>query len=404
MYTFKGDFMSLKFDILMINAKAKEDAANGNKVINGCVGTLRDDEHNLLTFTEVKKVLKDSACSYLDYAPVVGYKSFKEGVVKWLFNRSKEVLDSKLFSFGATMGGTGALATSFKITANEKAILIYGDIVWPNYVTIAEEAGVETERFELIKDDKFNFDGLKKTIDASLKKRNKVVVLINDPCENPIGYSFKNDETKELFNLLEEYNKDSNKVDLILDIAYVDYASSKLESLDYCYKKNNFNIYLTFSGSKSFGIYGIRCGALLAFAKNEENAKYIQGQIATYSRGTISSPNGQAIGPLSEVLNNPESKKNIEEEIRLYRDILISRGKCIIESLKKYGIGYLPYHDGFYITLKTKKNAYETCEKLFDRHIYLAPISDKHIRVAICSVSCEEISKIVEEISKIESE
>ncbi len=396
--------MSLKFDILMINAKAKEDASKGNKVINGCVGTLRDDEHNLLTFTEVKKVLRDYACSYLDYAPVVGYKSFKEGVVKWLFDRPEDILNSKLFSFGATMGGTGALATSFKIAAKENAILIYGDIVWPNYVTISEEAGVKTERFETIKDGKFNFDGLIKAIDFSLEKTNKVVILINDPCENPIGYSFNSEETNELFKILDKYNENSNKVDLILDIAYVDYASSHLESLDYCYKKNNFNIYLTFSGSKSFGIYGIRCGALLAFAKDVENAKYIQSEIAAYSRGTISSPNGQAIGPLSEVLNDSESKKNIQKEIRLYRDILNSRGKCVIENLNKHCVGYLPYHDGFYITLKTKKNAYEICEKLFDRHIYLAPISDKHIRVAICSVSCEEISKIVEEISKIENE
>ena len=396
--------MSLKFDILMINTKAKEDAMNGNKVINGCVGTLRDDEHNLLTFTDVKNVLKKSACSYLDYAPVVGYKSFKEGVVKWLFEKPEEILNSKLFSFGATMGGTGALATSFKIAADEKATLIFGDVVWPNYVTIAEKAAVETARFQLIKDDKFNFEALEKAIKLALNKTEKVFILINDPCENPTGYSFTSEETKRLFDLLEKYNRDSNKLDLILDIAYVDYAKSRMEGLDYCYKKNNFNIYLTFSGSKSFGIYGIRCGALLSFSKNEEIAKDIQSQIAAYSRGTISSPNGQAIGPLSEVLNDINAKKNICKEIRLYRDILNSRGKCIVENLNKYGIGYLPYHEGFYITLKTKKNAAEICEKLFEKHIYLAPISDNYIRVAICSVSCDEIREIVKEIAKIETE
>lgn len=195
--------MSLKFDILMINTKAKEDALAGNKVINGCVGTLRDDDHNLLTFTEVKKVLKNSACSYLDYAPVTGYKSFKEGTVKWLFERPEEILNSKLFSFGATMGGTGALATCFRIAADEKSILIFGDVVWPNYHTIAEKAGVETAIFEIIKNNKFNFEGLEETIQSSLNKANKVVILINDPCENPIGYSFSSNETKKLFELLE---------------------------------------------------------------------------------------------------------------------------------------------------------------------------------------------------------
>ncbi len=395
--------MSLKFDILMINTKAKEDALAGNKVINGCVGTLRDDNHNLLTFTEVKKVLKSSACNYLDYAPVVGYKSFKEGTVKWLFDRPEEILNSKLFSFGATIGGTGALATAFRIAADEKAILIFGDIVWPNYVTIAEKAGVETARFEVIKNNKFNFESLEDAIKSSLMKANKVVILINDPCENPIGYSFTSEETNKLFYLLEKYNKESNKLDLILDIAYVDYAKSHLESLDYAYKKNNFNYYLTFSGSKSFGIYGVRCGALLAFSKDEETAKDIQGQIASYSRGTISGPNGQAIGPVGEVMNSLESKKNIHEEIRSYRELLVSRSKCIIENFDKYGIEYLPYHDGFYITLKTKKNAYDVVEKLFDEHIYVSPISNNCIRVAICSVNCDEISKIVKEIAKIEA-
>ena len=396
--------MSLKFDILVINSKAKEDASKGNTVINGCVGTLRDDNHNLLTFTEVKKVLKDYACSYLDYAPVVGYKSFKEGVVKWLFKDPQNILDSKLFSFGATMGGTGALATVFKIAADENSTLIFGDVVWPNYVTIAEKACVKTERFEIIKDNKFNFEGLEKIIDLALIKSKKVFLLLNDPCENPIGYTFSDEENKKLYNLISKYNENENKLDLIMDIAYVDYANSHLKSLDFIYEKNNFNLFFVFSGSKSFGIYGIRCGALLAFAKNEESAKSIQDQISAYSRGTISSPNAQAIGPLSIVLNDTESKKNIYEEIRVYRDILNSRGNCIKEKLGEKNIDYLPYCDGFYITLKTKKNAYEVCEKLFERHIYLSPISDHCIRVAICSVSCLEITKIVEEIANIEAE
>lgn len=392
--------MSLNFDILMINTKAKEDAQKGNKIINACLGALKDNDHKLLVFQEVIKALKNDSFSFLEYAPVLGTNDYKIGVCKWLFkDKYEEVLNSNRFSFCATMGGTGALFSIFKIASLENATLFFGDIVWPNYVTIAKNVEIKTSIFALINNNEFNFEGFKEKILEELKTSKKVYILLNDPCENPIGYSFSKKELDTVWKFLKNVNSKEHVVDLIVDIAYIDYSNNLDSFLDYVYEPTNFNVFICFSASKSFGVYGIRCGALLAFGKDEETAKKIKENMAFISRGTISNPNHQAIGPLSRVMLDENSSYNIKEEIKSYKSLLNKRGQVAIEYLKKYKVDFLPYSSGFFVTIKTKKDAYQIISKLMEKHIYLVPISGSLIRLAICSINEDEIKTVIKEIA-----
>ena len=56
-----------------------------------------------------------------------------------------------------------------------------------------------------------------------MEVQDKLVMIINDPCHNPTGYSLTKEEWKEVVDFLNECSK-THKVVLLNDIAYIDFA------------------------------------------------------------------------------------------------------------------------------------------------------------------------------------
>lgn len=391
--------MGTKYDILEISTRAKKDAEKGNVVINATVGTLRDDNHLLIRFPEVIKGLEENATKFLEYAPILGPKKFADGVLKYVFDASYEQIMNKPDVFvAATLGGTGAIYTSFKYFSKKNGIVILPDVCWPNNFTIAAETGIRTLVYPLIKDNLFNFEGLKKCIENALISTNEVLIYINDPCENPTGYSFTPLEYEKLFDLLKAFNIDKKNVDVFFDIAYMDYASKKAAIFDYVRDSYDFNIYFAFSASKSFGVYGIRCGALIGLMKSEEQYKEIAETVKTITRGSVSSPNNDAVGTFGIILNDNNIVLKVREEIRIQKEFLKNRTNKAKEIFISNGIEFLPFSDGFFFTILTKKDAYALADQLEYMHIYVVPTGKNMMRIAICGITVHELELIVRAI------
>jgi len=385
--------MGLKYDILAINARCKIDAANGNKVINGCVGTYRNDKHQLVGFDTVKKNLKDFSSMFLDYSPIFGTKKYQDGILKWLFEDKYEDVSKKDNLFvAATLGGTGALYSVFKYLSKQNSVVLFSDICWPNYFSISDEAKIKYDTYPLFKNNEFNFEALAQKIDQYACMHQKVLVVINDPCQNPSGYSFVKEEYDKLFEIIEKINKVfPHKVEVLFDIAYYNYADGKPLLLDYLMNDYSYNIYVAFSCSKTFGVYGMRSGAIITFCYSAGEKDIFKESIEHITRGTFSCPNNDAIGVFGEILNDCYETEEIKKELLIEKHILVQRGIHALEIMKQYGIAYLPYHYGFFITISTKEDAYMLCEALEKEHIYVCPISDHLLRLAICSVTLEEV-------------
>ena len=395
--------MVSKYDILEIGSRAKKDAQKGNTIINGCVGTFRDDNHKLIAFPMVIRSLQIYSTNYLEYAPVLGTKMFGDGVLKWVFGETYEHIKNNQELFvGATMGGTGAVYSAFKYFSKKNGTVILPDICWPNYFTIANESNVKTLVYPLFDNGVFNFDGLKKAIENALITNNEVLIVINDPCENPTGYSFTSKEYEKLFSLLKAFNIEKKNVDVLFDIAYLDYSNKRPILFDLVRNSYDFDIYFAFSASKSFSVYGIRCGALICFAKSIDEYLNIVNAIGTISRGSISCPNNEAIGTFAKLLNDNDSCKEISNELINQRQFLSFRATKAKEMLIANKIEFLPYYNGFFITIITKKDAYALCDLLERMHIYLVPISKTYVRIALCALTTQEMELVVHAIHNFE--
>ena len=391
--------MDNKYDILEINERAKIDKDNGNKIVNGCVGTFKDDNHNLVSFTSVKEYLVKYNTNYLDYSRVIGSNKFLVGITKWLFNDEyKDIVANKHIFEAATIGGTGAIYDIFKYYGDNKGIAIISDICWPNYFTISKNSGLSYLTFPLFLNKKFNFIDLEKTIISGLEKTNKILLVFNDPCQNPTGYSLGEEEYESLFALVNKYNEENKCVDLIFDIAYMDYSYSKPILLNYLKNSYQFNIHLAFSCSKTFGIYGLRVGGLISFLKSEEEKKLFSDAIFDIARGSISSPNSGATNALSKLFENDGAVEATRLQLIAERNFLKARAMNALQIMSDNKIDYLPYSAGFFITIVTKINAYALEDNLEKMHLYVVPIANNLIRIAICSLSVNEISLIAKAI------
>ena len=132
-----------KTDILAIGARAKADAAKGNKVINASIGTFYDDDKKMGEVPLIKKALSENVPSSLGYPSVYGDPNYLKGVRSFMFGEKEKEIDAiyKIFG-GATLGGTGALSIAFNIFLEEGETVLLPSVMWTNYKLIAKKAGL----------------------------------------------------------------------------------------------------------------------------------------------------------------------------------------------------------------------------------------------------------------------
>lgn len=386
--------LKMKYDILSVQERANARKRAGHDVINGCAGMLFEEDKKLTVFKEVNDHIRSGFDSYLAYPSVLGSDRYKEGVLSWLFQEDKAMVESRFdIPFSVTLGGTGALYMAFHHFAKEKAVLLLPSLRWPNYDTLAGESHLafDVHNF-LTSEGHLDIESIKKHIEGNLRNYDKVLLSVNDPCENPIGYCMTKREYEDLFDLLRSYDR---KVTLLLDIAYFDYAADGFPFLSVLKERPSlgFDLFLAFSASKSFGLYGLRLGALIGLLEKGADHVALLDDFKSIARGTYSCANNGAMGPMADFFNDGEAVRNVKARIKEERERLAEIGAAVSDVLDSLSIAHFPYKGGFYLTFSTD-DAVAYCAELEKKDIYFAPIDETHIRIAVSGLNREECEKL----------
>jgi len=390
--------VSIKYDILSIQERANKALKDGKDVINGCAGMLFSDNKSLVTYDLINQKIASSFTSYLGYPSILGSKEYEDGVLHWIFNENLiEIKNKYHISFATTIGGTGAISMLFNYFSKNNGVGLISDIYWPNYKNIAEIENLELYSHLLInKNNGFNLVSLERKLKELVNKNYKVLVIINDPCQNPTGFCLTNEEYIQLFNILNKYYQN---VSLMMDIAYLDYAPMGFIFPKVFLESNiKFDTYLTFSASKSFGIYGMRLGALIGLVHNQEKVHKQEEDFKAFSRSIYSCPNNSAMGPISEVLNDQDLCFKLRQDINKQRNRLENIGNLLSKALDDLKIPHFPYTGGFYLTFFVD-DALDFCKALEEKNIYFSPIGKNRIRIAVSSLCEKDILKLKRRLS-----
>ncbi len=388
--------------VFTIVKKAKEDKAKSGEdaVVDATIGSLYDEEGKLVALDSVFSSLKnlDNRVLAAYAASFTGNEDFKDRVYQWVLNGNSHLHHEII----ATPGGTGAVAMTIQECLDAGQTVILPEIAWGSYNLMAQMNNLQVETYSLFEGDHFNVDSFKKTCQAVMAKQNKLVVVINDPCHNPTGYSLTREEWNEVIAFLNECSQ-THSVVLLNDIAYIDYAYGQKQAKEYFSVfdqiSENIVVVVAFSLSKSMTSYGLRCGAAIIMGQKEEAVQELKIVFEKDARATWSNINNGAMATFVDVMDH--HLEAYDQERLHYVSLLKERSDIFVKEAQEVGLKHYPYKEGFFVTLSMDNQTRDKYhEALMENHIYTVKVN-LGIRVAVCSLSVDKIKGLAKKMKEI---
>lgn len=378
-------------------AKAMIAKEGKDKVVNATIGSLLDDDGKLVVLSSVIDVFSQlEPADYAEYAPIGGIPEFRSAIKKAAFY---DFEPKSYIEVVATPGGTGGIRD---VVGNYSAVgdtILTSDWYWANYKSIAGEIGRTISTFTLLNDEgTFNAESFAENLHEILKVQDSLVVIINTPAHNPTGYSMTLDDWDKIIEEIKIGAGENKRVTLFVDVAYIDFAGDESEYRRFLPKleelPENVLPVIGYSASKTFTLYGMRCGAIICMAKTKEIAEEFKQVTEFTARATWSNSPRAAQKVVANIYGNEEYLAKVNAERVKYRDLLIKRGKAFEKAAEEAGLEIVPFDAGFFASIPCD-NSEEVAKKLEAEGIFLVPLA-KGLRVSIASISeavCRELPK-----------
>ncbi len=379
--------------IFGINSRAKKmiEEKGADKVINATIGSLLDDDGDLVVLSSVDSVFKHlSPKDYADYAPIGGIAPFKEAVQKAAFGIHQP---EGFIEAVATPGGTGSLRNVISNYSDGGDKVLTSDWHWAPYNTIAGEIGRSIDTFEFFTPQRnFNAETFKAKVMELLAVQESLVIILNTPAHNPTGYSLTLEDWDKVVAVLTEAAECGKAIALVVDAAYIDFAGDEEEYRRFLPKlgelPENVISIMAYSLSKTYTLYGTRCGAMICVAKTKEIADEFKRVCEYSSRGSWSNSAKVAQVILSRIYGDPGLLEEVNKERAHYREMLLARGRAFEDAAAEAGLAWVPFDAGFFISIPCDEPD-RISAKLEEQGLFIVPLA-KGLRVSIASISEEK--------------
>ncbi len=381
-------------------AKAMIDRVGRENVVNATIGALLDDDGKLMVLSSVSDVFKTlDMADCAEYAPIAGTPGFREAVKKDLFRNFKPECFVEAI---ASPGGTGALKNAISNYTDFGDKILAADWHWGPYKTIAQEHGRNLVTFSMFDEEgRFNKKSFEEKVSELMREQDRLAVIINTPAHNPTGYELSSEDWEAVSQVLGETDK-NKKITLIADIAYIDFAGDEEESrsfLPFLEKMpENVLTVIAHSLSKSYTLYGMRCGALICMAKTKEIAEEFKSVCEFSARGSWSNCTRAPQVILERIYADEKLLKRVVDERKELRDMLLSRGEAFKYAAEEASLEMVPFNGGFFATIPCDSPD-EVSAKLEEEGIFVVPFG-KGIRVSLASVSEKKCATLPAKIKK----
>lgn len=383
-------------------ANALADKLGTDRVINGTVGSILDEDGNLVMLDVVRQAFKElSPKDIISYAPIQGYPEYLEAVIDQCFGASRP--DGYIRAC-ATSGGSGVIHHVIHNYSEIGDEILTSDWHWGAYGSMCIDNGRKLREFELLKDRKFNFEDFKAHVTDLVAKQLNTVILMNSPANNPTGFALSGEDWDKVLAFLQEIvtNKEKNII-LVPDVAYLDYSGEKSECRRFFKKFGNLPanilVIVAYTLSKGFTMYGQRMGAMIGVTSNADVAEEFVAINQYSNRATWSNSNSAAMKAMIHICEDPEKIKRLDAERANYFALIKERAELFMQEADACGLVYLPYLSGFFITIPLP-GSQTVCDELEKENIFLVPLG-KGLRLAVCSVSKKKIHGLAVKIKTV---
>ena len=400
-----ADLTPIVDTVFSIVSKAKEDKAkNGDDaVVDATIGSLYGEDGKLVALDEVFNHYDsiDHRVKAAYASSFTGNPDYRQSVWKWVTQGA----DVKLaHSVIATPGGSGADSMAITTFLDQGQTVILPDVAWGSYTLMAHENNINYVKYTMFDGDHLNMQSIKDTVNEVLKTQDRILLVVNDPCHNPTGYSMTIDEWKELVAFANEVSK---KVPFIIidDVAYIDFSNHLADSRKYMETWNDLSdnamVLVAFSCSKTLTSYGLRCGAAVIMAQKQESVREVEIVMEKKARATWSNIPNAAMANFVWIVNNDRDRFLAEKQ--KYIDLIQKRASIFIQEANEAGLKIYPYKEGFFVTLRMDDNNQRSRyhDALMKEHIYTVEVNHG-IRVAVCSLPVKKVYGLAKRMKEIQ--
>ncbi|MDP1823332.1 MAG: aminotransferase class I/II-fold pyridoxal phosphate-dependent enzyme [Archangium sp.] len=384
--------------IFSLNAEATRRKQAGESIVNATIGSLMNDDGTLSVLSTVTKVLREvPATEWAAYAPIPGTPGFVQAVIDDTLS-SQPALKSAATAV-ATPGGTGALRHALMNYLQSGQALLTPNFYWGPYQTLAEEHERKVDTFRMFTESgALDVAALDAKLGEHLESQGRALLFLNDPCNNPTGYSMTRAEWRSVVEVLLKHA--ARPVTLLVDMAYWLYAGEgdhRAFLAELAPLLGKTGLLFAWSGSKTFTHYGLRVGALIACEPEEKDRNATQAALAYACRGTWSNcVRGGMVG-VTRLLTDPTLKAACDAEREVFKRLLQNRVKAFNAAALPKGLKYPRYEGGFFVTV-FHPEAEAQAKKMQEKGVYVVPQKGA-LRVALCSAAEADVPRLVDALA-----
>lgn len=383
--------------IFALNAEAGARARTGESILNATIGVLLDEDGKLAVFSAVAEALREvSPEGSAAYAPIIGAPAYLHAVTADLLGERPAV---EWATAVATPGGSGAIRLAFGNFLEPGQAALTTSFHWSPYRTLADEAGRRLDTFRMFdaagRFDAFDFE---QKLRAQIDGQGRALVILNSPCHNPTGYSYDDDEWRQIREILARESARA-PIALVVDIAYARYAATDFgPTLDRLLElSGRVMLLFCWSASKSFTAYGLRTGALIAVHPDADERRRIGNALGYACRGTWSNCNAGGMAAIAKTLTDPSLRRRVDAERSALKGLLDRRVARWNELASRRGLRYPRYDGGFFTTVFCD-DAFDSAERLRKAGVFVVPQTGA-LRIALCALPERDVARLVDTLA-----
>jgi aromatic-amino-acid transaminase len=382
--------------IFALNREATERRKRGESIVNATVGALLQDDGSLAILpTAARAVHEVPAAEWAPYAPIAGSPDFLKAVMDDLFTGEPELRAAACAV--ATPGGSGALRHAIANYLEPGQSLLTTSYFWGPYQTLADEADRKLATFSMFTaDGALDVPALDRELARLIAEQGRALLFINDPCQNPTGYSMRPAEWAALVECLRAHAKKA-PVTLLVDFAYAAYgAGDTKKPAVFTHLRpllGEATILFAWTASKTFTHYGLRVGALVACVPDATERAATEAALSYSCRGTWSNCSRGGLAAVTRLLVDPEMRAACNAEREGFKALLRARVDAFNALARPRGLKYPRYEGGFFVTV-FQDGAKEKANRMRDAGVFVVPAKGA-LRVALCSVAEKDVARLV---------
>jgi aromatic-amino-acid transaminase len=392
--------------IFALNKEATARRERGESIVNATVGALLDDDGKLAILpSAARSVHEVPAVEWATYAPIAGSPPFLKAVIDDALRTEPELHAAAIAT--ATPGGTGALRHAIANFLEPGQSLLTTSWFWGPYQTLCDEADRKVETFEMF-DAKGGLDvaAMDASLGRQLARQMRALIFLNDPCNNPTGYSMTDDEWRAVVERVAARAAEG-PVTLLVDCAYFLYGARDPRAFlrhlrPLVEAEPRVNVLFAWSASKSFTHYGLRVGALVACVGDDAERAAIEAALSYSSRGIWSNCNRGGLSAITRLLSDPDMARACATERDGFKALLGARVDAFNRHAHERGLRFPRYEGGFFVTVFDDRPK-EKAEAMRARGVYVVPQLRKGgggaLRVALCSVAARDVPRLVDALA-----